>query len=193
MLLISKDLQTVKTYVENCLGREKDAFIRRGIGLEEDGLTIYDKVLIYKYSLDGYEALNEALRAGKEHPMAALLNYALGKLPDFRGFVYRGSILTDLLKADFRRKLEQKMYLEEPGFLSTSLSRNIANQFNRSDTLFKIYSFHGKSIEQYSFHGLSNPFNEKEVLFRSNTRFEVLEYEEIAGTTFITLEEIYHD
>lgn len=170
-----------------------DTFIKRGIGLEEDGLSIYDKVLIYKYSLDGYEALNETLRAGKEHPMASLLNEALDKLPDYRGFVFRGAILSTFTKEDYKRKLEQKMHLEEAGFLSTSLSRNIANQFNRSDTLFKIYSFHGKSIEQYSFHGISNPFNEKEVLFRNNTRFDIIDIEEMDGTMLITLEEIYHD
>jgi hypothetical protein len=51
-------LQTAKTYVENYLSREMDAFIKRGIGLEEDELNLYDMVLIYKYSLDGYEALN---------------------------------------------------------------------------------------------------------------------------------------
>lgn len=186
-------MQAAKTYVENYLSHEKEAFIRRGIGLEEDGLTIYDKVLIYKYSLDGYEALNEALRESKTHPMASLLNDALKKLPDYRGFVFRGAVLTTLKKQEYKRKLEQKMFLEEAGFLSTSLSRNIANQFNRSDILFKIYSFHGKPIEQYSFHGLSNPFNEREVLFRSNTRFDILDIEKSAGTMLITLEEIYHD
>jgi hypothetical protein len=133
------------------------------------------------------------LRAGKEHPMAALLNEALEKLPDYRGFVFRGAILSNLAKEDYKYKLEQKMPLEEPGFLSTSLSRNIANQFNRSDTLFRIYSFHGKPIERYSFHGLSNPFNEKEVLFRSKTRFHIIDVEEMSGTMLITLEEIYHE
>ena len=186
-------MQDAKTYVENYLRRELDEFVQRGIGLEETALTLFDKVLIYKYSLDGYEVLNETLRAGKVHPMAAFLDEALGKLPDYRGFVYRGTVLTKLLKEDYLHKLTQKTVLEEAGFLSTSVSRNIANQFNRNDTLFTIYSFHGKSIEQYSFHGVSNPFNEKEVIFKTKTRFVLLDIEETVGTTLITLEEIYHD
>jgi hypothetical protein len=185
-------LQDAKTYVENYLQRELEEFVRRGVGLDETELTLYDKVLIYKYSLDGYEPLNETLRSGRSHPMANLLNEALEKLPDYRGVVYRGTVLTNLLKEEYKRNLAQNIQLEEAGFLSTSLSRNIANQFNRNDTLFSIYSFHGKQIELFSFHGISNPFNEKEVLFKSNSQFSILDIEETSGTTLITLEEIYH-
>ena len=180
-------MDDIKAYVENYLRRELDDFQKKGLGKNLPELNLWEMVLVYKYSLDGYEGLNEALRSGRTHPMEELLNKLLDKLPDYEGLVFRGEEMSSYRKDFFQEVLANKVSLEEPAFLSTTRSEQIAQMFSRGDTVFRIASFSGKSIEAVAFHGLGSPMNEREVLFKSKTRFRVLAIELEQGKTYITL------
>lgn len=69
-------------------------FKTKPIGTPTTQLTDHEKVLVYKYTLDAYEDLNEGLRAGKESEFELYLNAVLTKLPDCKDLVYRGAALT---------------------------------------------------------------------------------------------------
>jgi NAD:arginine ADP-ribosyltransferase len=159
------------------------------IGTTITQLTDHEKVLVYKYTLDAYEDLNEDLRAGKESEFELYLNAVLVKLPDFKDLVYRGSALSKAQIARYQTALEQKEKLTELGFTSASKSRQVAEMFSKGNTIFRIISKTGKAIEELSFHGVQSPQNEKEVLFRSKTNFKVLGVKEENGKFLITLEE----
>jgi len=53
-----------------------------------------------------------------------------------------------------------------------------------------IYSRTGKNIEAFAKYGIYYPQNEKEILFRPNLRFKVLQVTKQHHKTLITLEEI---
>ena len=53
-----------------------------------------------------------------------------------------------------------------------------------------IYSRTGKNIEAFAKYGIYHPQNEKEILFRPNLRFKVLQVTKQHHKTLITLEEI---
>ena len=86
-------------------------------------LSVYEKAIIYKYSEDGYEDLNEKLRLseGKDISTFGLfLDECLEKLPDYQGRVYRG---VDLNKHDLNRYLKAfqgDIPVKESFFISTS-------------------------------------------------------------------------
>lgn len=79
--------------------------------------------------------------------------------------------------------------VSEPTFVSASKSRLTAMAFN-GNTLFRIFSKTGKAIEKIAKFGVHNPPNEKEVLFRPNRAFRILEIEEELSRTIITMEEV---
>jgi hypothetical protein len=108
-------------------------------------LTIYEKAIIYKYSEDGYQDLNEKLRIsnGVNIPIfGKLLSECLGKLPNFVGNVYRSTSLTD---EEYNRYLTAYLkdgLIIESFFISASRSRLIGNQFG--NFRFEIFSQTGK-------------------------------------------------
>lgn len=119
-------------------------------------LTNFEKAIIYKYSDTGYEDVNELLRLnqGQNLPLfAQLLNECLSKLPDYEGVVYRGEDLS---------KMQAEIYISA-----------FANMFGK--TSVKIYSKTGKMIEHIANFGINDSQNEREVLFRCNTSFEVVD------------------
>lgn len=183
----SEHLNELRTYVENYLGKELSEFQKKGLGKSILELELWEKVLIYKYSLDGYLGLNEALQYGKPHPLENFLNQTLDKLPDYEGLVFRGEAMSNLRKAVFRSALESKHSIEIPSFLSTTRSEQIAQMFSKGDTILRIASFTGKNIEALAFHGEGNPMNEREVLFKSKSKFQVLEIAKEKNKTYITL------
>jgi hypothetical protein len=126
----------------------------KNIGAAITQLSYLEKALVYKYTLDNYEDLNENLRAGKESEFALYLNAVLAKLPDFKDLVYRGSALTKAQIARYQLALENKEILTELGFTSASKSRQVAEMFGKGNTIFRIISKTGKAIEQLSFHGV---------------------------------------
>lgn len=155
-------------------------------------LTLYEKAVIYKYSNDGYEALNESLKHGKGHnknEFGKLLDAALSKLPDFEGLVYRNVTLTkDGLRA-YEEAWAGNRPIREYAFISTSKSRFVAMAFG-GDVLFRIYSRTGKDVEKIARFGKYSSSNEQEVLFKTNRRFNVLEVSRRESYTLISMEEI---
>ena len=57
------------------------------------------------------------------------------------------------------------------------------------NVLFRLYSRSGKEIEKIAKFGTSNPQNEKEVLFKPNSRFKMLEITQETNYSLITMEE----
>ncbi|MEK7256231.1 MAG: ADP-ribosyltransferase domain-containing protein [Bacteroidota bacterium] len=153
-------------------------------------MTVWEQVLIYKYSLDGFESLNAALREGKPHPMERLLNEALDKLENYQENIFRGVVLTKGQKQFFKELHEMQGTFVEPAFVSSSKSKRVATMYAKTDTLLNIQSERGKEIERFSFYGVGNPMNEKEVLMKSKTVFEVVGVEQGLWTTEIFLREM---
>ena len=84
---------------------------------------------------------------------------------------------------------ENKGILVEHSFISASRSKAIAYQFGKS-CQFRIVSKSGKNIEEFAKYGIHHLQNEKEILFRPNLKFEVLEVTKQDQKTLITLEEV---
>jgi len=156
-------------------------------------LSVEEKVLIYKYTYDGYESLNEEIRDNKlsdfNEEYKNLLIKTLDKLPDFIGIVYRNVNLTKNELEVYENSLKNNVPIKEFAFVSTTKSKLIANQFG-GDTFFIIISRSGKSVEEISYFGTGHPLNEKEVLFKCYTKFQVLEVTKLDTKTLIIMEEI---
>ena len=138
-------------------------------------LTIFEKAIIYKYSDDGYEDLNENLRInnGANMPIfGKLLSECLDKLPNFVDNIYRGVYLT---ADEYSRYLDAYLndeIINEPFFISASRSILVGNQFG--NTHFEIFCRTGKNIESISKYPL-----EKEALLSNNCKFRVVTTNEI--------------
>ncbi len=180
----------LKEFVEYRFGSALSQVISMKIGNNIDFLSTHEKTLVFKYSLDAYEDLNESLRAGKESEFELYLNYVLEKLPNVKDVVYRGCVLSKAQIERYKMAVEKKELLVEPGFTSASKSRKIAEMFSKGNTIFRIISKSGKSIEALSFHGIQSPMNEQEVLFKSKTSFKALGVKNENGKFLITLEEM---
>jgi hypothetical protein len=155
-------------------------------------LSIYEKAFIYKYSDDGYKEINKELRNSKGRKLSDFTKYlseALNKLPNFTGLVYRKVYLTKSELQQYNDSLKNSKVLKEYSFVSTTKSRLIAMEFEGTTTyvpncLFRIQGRTGKDIERIT------KFAEKEVLFRPNTRFKVLEITKEVDYWLITMEEV---
>ncbi len=134
--------------------------------------------------------MNEDLRDGKDNKYERYLNQALEKLPNYEEESYRGVALSQT-KIDFYKKAEENdNEITEPAFISSSKSMRVAQSFSRGNTIFIIASKTGKEIEQFSFYGSQSPQNEKEVLFKSKSKFRVIKVNDSQNITLISLEEI---
>lgn len=128
-----------------------------------------DLVAIKGYTSEDYEMLNPALRNSDEKELNRLNPYikvaesGLSQLPSYKGIIYRG---VDLDKyPELVRKYNVGEVITEKAFTSSSIVKERA--FNK-DTLMIIESKTGKDV---SF--LSDYPDEKEILFKPGTRFEV--------------------
>lgn len=155
-------------------------------------LSIYEKAIIYKYSEDGYEGLNDILRTSNGKTVTEfgkLLADALSKLPNYEGLVYRKVSLTKTELNVYEEGLKNNSTIVETPFLSTSKARAVAMAFT-GNCLFRILSKKGKDIETIAKYGVFNPPNEKEVLFKNNTKFKVLQITREDEHSLITMEEV---
>jgi|GEM_PF-6688178 hypothetical protein len=82
-----------------------------------------------------------------------------------------------------------ELLLVEHSFISASRSKAIAYEFGKR-CQFRILSRTGKNIEEFAKYGVHHPQNEKEILFRPNLKFEVLEITKQDQKTLITLAEV---
>jgi hypothetical protein len=114
-------------------------------------LTLCEKSIIYKYTNDGFEEINELLRNSKgkkNDTFGKFLNFSLKKLPNFDGLVYRAAQLT---KSEIDRYIvafDNNTVIQEYSFISTSKSRLTAMSY-RGNVVFRISSRTGKDIEKY--------------------------------------------
>ena len=159
---------------------------------ELNQLTVYEKAVIYKYSNDGFESINEILRKSKGkkvNDFGSYLNYSLNKLKNFDGLVYRGANLSKRELNKYMNAFKNNSLITEYSFISTSKSRLIAMSF-KGNVLFRMFSRTGKDIEKITKFGISGYSNEKEVLFRSNRMFRILDITNESTYKLITVEEV---
>ncbi len=158
---------------------------------EANNLSNSEKALIYKYSDDEYEFVNNYLRTnkGKFNDFGKLLYQSLDKLPDYKKICFRAVKLNSNDIEKYKEALEFSSIITEYSFLSCSSSRLIAMQFNHN-VLFRILSKNGKDIQKITKFGIESGQNEKEILFKANTKFYVLDIAEENNKTLITLEEV---
>ena len=131
-------------------------------------------IALNQYTQEGFFAINQALRYGKNHESVERIIEDLQNVKCVRGIVYRG--LT-LLKSEISTFKVGEVY-RDMGFMSTSKSKVIAQKFNCvhgtdyiSITLV-IESKTGRDIFEFSEYP-----EEQEVLFLPLTGFEVLSIE----------------
>ena len=175
----------------NC-SRELEEIKNRNIGGVYSILTLEEHALIYKYTEDGYESLNEKLRLSKGKDFSEFgkfLDKTLSKLSNYEDITYRSVDLTNNEWQKYIEAKENNGILVEHSFISASRSKAVAYEFGRS-CQFRIFSRSGKDIGEFAKYGIHHPQNEKEILFRPNLKFEVLEVTKQGETTLITLEEV---
>jgi hypothetical protein len=177
-------------FVKNRLTRELEAINNSNRKSYCEELDEFEKAIIYYYTEEGYESLNETLRNGEPiTELGEFLNYSLSKLPDYRLLCYRTMICSKLELKKYYKAFNDNSIVLESSFLSCSKSKLLSLQFSESP-LFVIKSKRGKEIEKIAKFGIDSGQNEKEVLFRSNSSFKVLDIKEENNKIVITLEEV---
>lgn len=183
---------TDEVYVKTYLASELGEVILRGDTSHVPALSVYEQVLIYKYSIDGYLKLNSKLwssRGKRSTAFGERLKSALAKLPDYKGIAYRRINLLARQQARYWQALQSNRPLGEFAFCSSSSLRAVALAFP-GNTFFIIHSKTGKEIEILAKFGYHTEYNEYEVLFLPNTSFEVLGINRNAGLLKIIMREV---
>ena len=171
-------------------------YLERKVFSDAEILAKEEIAVIYAYSEDRYEGLNEQLRRdfGEiKTEFARELNAILEKLPNFEGQVFKGASLSKSRFAVYENAYAHDTFVTNYAFDSTSKSELIAKAFMRNSRtdvkiLFVIFSKFGKDIETYSKYDSLSGQNEKEVLFRPNANFQVLSIDYADKTNdFITI------
>ncbi|WP_069166897.1 ADP-ribosyltransferase [Nocardia altamirensis] len=151
-------------------------------GTARTELSPTEQAALNRYVSDG-SVINKAIREGRElsadeKAWVANVNAGLDKMPPYEGVVTRRVELTP----DEIARYKEGDNVTEHSFTSSSASPDAAKDRNVE---FKIQSVNGKYIG----HNGGSP-EELEVLFRTDTRFEVIKNETIdGGRTVIILRE----
>lgn len=185
-------MKRLEEYAKKNLKVEIAEILESGRNREFDQLSIYEKAIIYKYSSDGFEDVNEILRKSQGieiNDFATYLDHSLSKLQNFEEIVYRGVNLSKIELENYKIHFEENRNIIENCFVSTTKSRLIATSF-LGNVLFRILSRTGKEIEKISKFGTTGFPNEREVLFSYKKQFRILGIENEAAVTLITMEEI---
>ena len=109
-------------------------------------------------------------------------NSGLNKLQVYQGVVYRGTFLTEQQIQKYKEAFKKGEVWIEKGFTSSSMDKQSAFKGN---VRYEFLSKTGVMVEK-----LSEFDNEKEVLFKSNSQFKILEVIENNGSTLIRMKEI---
>lgn len=182
--------RNLKKYVKNSLSQEFRKIINSPRKNYNNELDNFEKAIIYHYTDDGYESLNENLRNGNDiSDFGQYLNYSLKKLPDYKLLCYRTIKCSKSKLKRYYDAFKDDLTIIEKSFLSCSKSRMLSLYFSESP-LFIIKSKKGKDIEKIAKFGIDSGENEKEILFSSNSKFKVLDIREENDKIIITLEEI---
>lgn len=144
------------------------------------GISSNEAVSIRTYTTPFFATINTALRTGKINArnaaFAAVLNRALSKLPKHKGMVFRE---LDDFPEDVLAGYIKGAIITEKAFTSSSLLNSMSKSYR-----FVIHSKAGRRIEEFS--ALKN---EREVLFKSGTKFKILSRQDKNGIILIELEE----
>ena len=162
---------------------------------EVTSINLYTRADAYYLHINNYNRLNKiALGAkadgfNKENltTITKVINNGLDKIPDkHKGIVYRGTTLPKEVLDLYKQSFKSKTPVVEKGFLSTSSKKEFSFNGNH---LFIIKSKTGTKIDK-----LSDLPNEKEVLFKTNKKFNISEIKEVEKRgrmrLVITMEEI---
>lgn len=180
----------LQKYVTQYLGRELREVTNSHRTTVLNELDNFEKAIVYKYTEDGYEAVNENLRNDKRIPeLGVHLINVMKKLSDYKLLCYRAVKLNKSEIQKYQDALANETVITEKSFLSCSKSKAIALAFCQSP-LFIILSKHGKDIEKIAKFGIDSGQNEKEILFKPNSKFRVLEIKQEKDRVTITLEEV---
>lgn len=145
-------------------------------GLSEEELSA-----LKFYSNSGYGCLNSYLRSTDHRDenidyMIQVMNSGLDKLPSYQGVVKRGASLPDSI----REAHSVGTVLEYDAFTSTSTNHGFSGK-----DMFIIQSQSGKPIMGFSSHR-----SENEVLFKSGTKFKILDKTEKDGIHYYIMAEV---
>lgn len=183
----------LKEFVENNFGKEFKEVSTSFRNNELLVLNNFEKTIIYKYSEDFYENINEKLRISKGKNIDDFSNFlikSLNKLPNYKLMCYRSVNLTNFEINKYAYAFKKKRAVIEYSFVSCSSSRTLANMFSPVNVIFIIHSKSGKQIEKIAKYGINSGQNEKEILFVPNTIFEVLDIKQKDKKKFIYLQQI---
>lgn len=158
---------------------------------------------LHHYTKQGgnYRQLNKQLSKDEltafNAASASLISKALASLPAFKGTVYRGSIMK---RTEYERLYAGKSEITHTIFTSASKDAAVAWKFasyrepskNEVRVLFEIQSKNGRDISNISeFNGNFTPVDQKEVLFKNETRFRITGTEtDIFGNIYLKLKEL---
>lgn len=158
---------------------------------------------LHHYTKQGgnYRQLNKQLSKDEltafNAASASLISKALVSLPAFKGTVYRGSIMK---RTEYERLYSGKSEITHNIFTSASKDAGVAWKFasyrepskNEVRVLFEIQSKTGRDISNISeFNGNFTPVDQKEVLFKNETRFRITGTEtDIFGNIYLKLNEL---
>ncbi|WP_437922395.1 ADP-ribosyltransferase [Sphingobacterium sp. LRF_L2] len=183
-------IKSLQKYVSLYLSKELKEVSSSHRNNEHQELDVYEKTIIYKYTEDGYESVNNALRKGQPVPLLGthLIN-SLKKIPNYKRLCYRAAKLSETEIRKYYEANQRGTTITEPSFLSCSKSKSIALAFCQSP-LFIILSKHGKDIEKIAKFGIYSGQNEKEILFKPGSKFRVLDISGENKKITITLEEV---
>lgn len=180
----------LEAYVKQHLPTALNSIIQSYRAHELPNLTIYEKAIIFAYTdmhSNQHQVLNELLLAshGTEiSEFGLFLEAALDKLEPFNNLmVFRGAQESYCDVKKYIKAYDNKTIVTEYAFLSASKFQIVAQGFGR--ILFRIYGKNGKSVEK-----VSKFEREKEVLFKRNTSFKVVNVSNNGFSTIITLKEI---
>lgn len=144
-----------------------DKLVRSAVQVEQYKLSKKESLAIIGYTGSFYKQLNKALRNGDVTPKVSryetLLNSALNKMPPFKGVTYR--TIDKLSKKDLSRYLVGAIVTES--FFVSSSELEKVNGFS-GKVQFIINGKNGRKIADLSLYP-----HEKEVLFKSKSRFIV--------------------
>ena len=182
----------IEKYVRAYLVDELEEVQNSPIVNVPNGLTVFEKTLVYDYTKNGYENINNELRSGSGSALEVikLLERVLRKLPNHEGVVHRTAHLTQKQLQGYRSAMRSGKLVNEPSFISTSKSPLIARMMPRFNVKFQIISKGGKLIEDMSYMGVHTPPNEEEVLFCPGSKFEILNVTDLGRYVLIKTEEI---
>lgn len=110
---------TAEEYAKENLGKE--ILIVERMPNKHPFLTIYEKAIIYKYTDDGFETLNEGLRKSKGayiNELGRYLTEVLTKIPSVNDLAFRGVDLTQNQLGRYLNAFQNETLITEYCFIS---------------------------------------------------------------------------